>query len=213
MWPMIVDRATLPEFMRNIPDAFLTGCMPTDEAAHTHAEENKRRSCGSCTLCCKTYAILELKKPAGCWCPNAVKGGGCSIYVSRPRECAKFYCTWILGWFDENDRPDKIGVVFDAVSKESLRDLCEYSPVLDAYLKSGAPPAMAVQQRFDGAAWRPRPHELIGKLRGHGIAVVVFPASQAAERTILFPGGHEERYVGVVTDVEKNSGYWKRVTS
>jgi len=54
------------------------------------------RACGSCTLCCKTIAVEELAKPAGIWCPHALRCKGCAIYDVRPASCRDFYCEWML---------------------------------------------------------------------------------------------------------------------
>jgi hypothetical protein len=54
------------------------------------------RSCGTCTLCCKLYAIPELEKPAGAWCVHIRQGTGCTIYKDRPDSCHKFFCGWRL---------------------------------------------------------------------------------------------------------------------
>jgi hypothetical protein len=52
------------------------------------------RTCGTCTLCCKIYAIRELNKPAGRWCVHAERDRGCKIYNERPDTCRGFYCMW-----------------------------------------------------------------------------------------------------------------------
>ena len=54
------------------------------------------RACGSCTLCCKTVAVVELAKPAGTWCPHCLRSKGCAIYHSRPAGCRDFHCEWML---------------------------------------------------------------------------------------------------------------------
>lgn len=54
------------------------------------------RECGSCTLCCKTMAVVELAKPPGMWCAHCRRSGGCAIYDERPAGCRDFYCEWIL---------------------------------------------------------------------------------------------------------------------
>src|SRR5882724_5716803 len=54
------------------------------------------RECGSCMLCCKVMAIADIDKPAGVWCPNCKRGVGCVIYDTRPGECRRFYCRWML---------------------------------------------------------------------------------------------------------------------
>jgi hypothetical protein len=54
------------------------------------------RSCGSCSLCCKLCAVIQLNKPAGQWCPHASPGSGCKIHDRRPQACREFYCVWLL---------------------------------------------------------------------------------------------------------------------
>jgi len=54
------------------------------------------RSCGTCTLCCKVYAIRELNKPPGRWCVHAERSRGCTIYEKRPDTCRLFHCMWLL---------------------------------------------------------------------------------------------------------------------
>jgi hypothetical protein len=54
------------------------------------------RSCGTCTLCCKLFAIPEVPKPAGKWCQHCQPGKGCRIYDTRPPTCRKFFCGWMV---------------------------------------------------------------------------------------------------------------------
>jgi len=54
------------------------------------------RECGSCSLCCKLIAVLELNKPEGVWCSHCEPGKGrCLIYNSRPASCQGFHCGWL----------------------------------------------------------------------------------------------------------------------
>lgn len=53
------------------------------------------RSCGTCTLCCKLIAVVELDKPPGEWCPHCVRKGGCAIHPTRPVGCRTFFCHWM----------------------------------------------------------------------------------------------------------------------
>lgn len=53
------------------------------------------KSCGACSLCCKTPAISVLGKAAGEWCRHVSPGAGCSIYPDRPRDCRTFMCYWL----------------------------------------------------------------------------------------------------------------------
>lgn len=69
------------------------------------------RKCGECTLCCKTHAILELRKPSGVWCSNCEINKGCRIYNERPESCRDFTCEWLIGYGLPEQRPDKTGIV------------------------------------------------------------------------------------------------------
>jgi Fe-S-cluster containining protein len=53
------------------------------------------RACGSCTLCCKVFRIIEVDSPPGQWCRHCVPGKGCSIYETRPDPCRGFFCMWM----------------------------------------------------------------------------------------------------------------------
>jgi hypothetical protein len=54
------------------------------------------RSCGSCTLCCKVFAVPDFNKPRSVLCSHCEPSRGCSIHSSRPRVCREFYCNWLL---------------------------------------------------------------------------------------------------------------------
>jgi len=76
-----------------------------------------KRACGSCTLCCTLQGVhegLDTPKPPGVPCPHLGAPEGCSIYGSRPSECATYTCLWLEGFGMISDRPDKLGVVFEA---------------------------------------------------------------------------------------------------
>jgi len=79
----------------------------------------KRRSCGSCTMCCKTMGVADLlpeRKLPGKWCEHCDKGVGCRVYADRPTTCREFECVWLQGGaadvLTDDMRPDKIAVVF-----------------------------------------------------------------------------------------------------
>lgn len=82
-----------------------------------------QRSCGTCTLCCKTHGIAELKKPEHQWCDHANVGRGCAIYGVRPNECRRFNCAWIDGQLEEDDNPERLGVVFSSTICETGQPL------------------------------------------------------------------------------------------
>ena len=79
-----------------------------------------KRTCGTCTECCKTHPVDELQKLAGKWCRYRVKDKGCRVYDSRPNGCREFECQWLKGHGDETDRPDLTGIVIDYYPLETL---------------------------------------------------------------------------------------------
>lgn len=54
------------------------------------------RSCGSCTLCCKVFAVPEVESPRSVLCKHCIPNKGCSIHSSRPPICREFFCNWLL---------------------------------------------------------------------------------------------------------------------
>jgi hypothetical protein len=62
----------------------------------TEAVSSAGRSCGSCTLCCKVFAVPPVEnKPRGVWCKHCKPGQGCGIWQTRPEFCREFHCLWI----------------------------------------------------------------------------------------------------------------------
>ncbi len=66
------------------------------------------RACGTCTLCCKVYALPELAKPPGAWCRHCAPGRGCKVHDDPPSPlCRQFFCLWMTdGTMPEAWRPD-----------------------------------------------------------------------------------------------------------
>jgi len=57
-----------------------------------------KRTCGTCSLCCKLPYVRELNKSIDTWCKHASPGrGGCLIYPDRPSSCRGFICGWLSG--------------------------------------------------------------------------------------------------------------------
>lgn len=72
------------------------------------------RECGACLVCCTELEIVdpELTKPAGKTCCNAIDGGGCRIYETRPQACRAFFCGWRqIPVMSDELRPDRSGVL------------------------------------------------------------------------------------------------------
>ena len=81
--------------------------------------------CGSCTACCRVFAIPKMDKPAGKWCTHCSIGKGCKIYDTRPQTCIDFTCLWLESHYHDADmpieaRPDRCKVVFSATTKEKI---------------------------------------------------------------------------------------------
>jgi hypothetical protein len=75
------------------------------------------RRCRQCDACCEVVAVAEIAKPEQARCPHQGQDGkpGCAIYEERPESCRTWSCGWLRGYGKEKDRPDKLGVIFDAV--------------------------------------------------------------------------------------------------
>ncbi len=89
----------------------MTGQMSGQGAAQSGP--TFKRTCGTCTLCCKVYGIPATESPVGAWCKHCEPGKGCGIWNSRPDFCRTFFCNWItLDWLNEEWRPDIAKFVF-----------------------------------------------------------------------------------------------------
>jgi len=87
--------------------------------------DKQARQCGACKLCCMLPDIPSMDKPIDTWCQHADPTNpeyGCTDYANRPAGCRSFSCGWLRGMGDENDRPDKLGVMFQPVFHEDLGD-------------------------------------------------------------------------------------------
>ncbi|MEM1355584.1 MAG: hypothetical protein AAGC44_12350 [Planctomycetota bacterium] len=77
------------------------------------------RRCGGCTACCYGLHIQELNKPTFAQCPHQC-AAGCSVYTDRPGSCRDYQCLWLQGHLGEQDRPDKLGVLFSVTVHPDL---------------------------------------------------------------------------------------------
>jgi hypothetical protein len=121
------------------------------------------RACGTCVTCCTVMGITELAKPRHEVCRHSFEQG-CRIYAERPQTCRQFYCAWIQGEGNEEDRPDKLGVFFWRQFTPPLREnvlICE--------------------EAFPGAAKQPRAQAILDArakielivIRSHGSDIVL----------------------------------------
>ena len=73
------------------------------------------RSCGECDRCCYSLGV-ELDgghfKPNDMPCRYRSKPG-CSLHGTddKPGACRIWHCRWVMGWGEESDRPDKLGLI------------------------------------------------------------------------------------------------------
>lgn len=89
----------------------MTGQMSGQDAAQ--GAPTFKRTCGTCTLCCKVYGIPATDSAIGSWCKHCEPGKGCGIWETRPDFCRSFFCNWImLDWLGEEWRPDVSKIVF-----------------------------------------------------------------------------------------------------
>jgi hypothetical protein len=129
--------------------------------------------CGSCTACCRVFAIPQLSKPAGNWCHHCDIGVGCKIYERRPTTCQEFECLWlqarsrddIRDHLPEELRPDRSKVVFHPTTDPE---------VMSATTMPGSPDA-----------WKRKPvKKLIDRMVAAGYRVAV--GGPASETRMLF---------------------------
>ena len=75
------------------------------------------KDCGSCALCCKLLDVPGLAGP-GTQCPHCNPGcaaGCCTIHENRPQVCLGFDCFWKAESWPDWLRPDRCGVIFEAL--------------------------------------------------------------------------------------------------
>ncbi len=130
------------------------------------------RACGSCTLCCKVFALPALEKPPGVWCGHCKPGNGCAVHNSAPLQCRQFNCLWMTdGKMPDEWRPDRARFVLSVNPSNGF---------VFAQVDPGAPGAWRRQPYYDGL--RRMARTLIEERRH----VVVFVGEGA---TLVMPDG------------------------
>lgn len=108
--------------------------MTAKLATHTQS-----RSCGACEACCYVAEVKEgiVNKPACQKCP--FQGNGCTIFgkPERPQVCIDFQCGWLRGVGDDQDRPDKSGIMVSVNQIEGKNWIIAMDLVKNAHKTTG----------------------------------------------------------------------------
>jgi Fe-S-cluster containining protein len=83
-------------------------------------DKNITRTCGTCVACCIWTEIKEINKPSMVPCQHLKEGAvagkssqNCTIYEGKPAACKEYFCSWIAGYGEEEDQPNRCGVLID----------------------------------------------------------------------------------------------------
>lgn len=121
--------------------------------------------CGTCTACCRVFAIPQVAKPAGAWCQHCTVGVGCKIYEQRPTVCRDYECLWLQAKkrgerIADELRPDRSKVVIGQSTNQQI--------------------ITATQMPGAAGAWqRPRMHEFLKMFVDGGYTVAIgMPAAR-----------------------------------
>lgn len=68
------------------------------------------RRCGDCRVCCATFHVAAVSKPAWTPCPHEC-ASGCAIYTDRPEVCRGYECLWLAGELPDWAHPLRAGVL------------------------------------------------------------------------------------------------------
>lgn len=90
------------------------------------------RQCGECNACCVAPCAEDLGKPGNVPCKHL--NGNCTIYDTRPEVCRTFQCAWKVGLSTDDERPDKLGVMF-SISMAETRHKIEVYELREGALK------------------------------------------------------------------------------
>ena len=121
------------------------------------------KSCGPCTMCCKSLVIDHFKKDAGILCTHCKLQAGCQIYETRPQICRDFECDWLMErTIPQTLRPDKVGTIlmeddetdqYQAVVDPST-PLAWRNPLMFKFLVSKAKEGKTVIAKSGLKSWR-----------------------------------------------------------
>lgn len=148
------------------------------------------RRCGECSLCCVVLRVDELAKLGGTPCPElGPPGSGCSIHASRPGICRRYRCLWLRGWFEDDDRPDRLGALLD------------YDP-------AGGHPRLAIREARAGVFEESARLKEIAERMREQMPVRVTDSDDVLDPDrpfrVLLAGGEEQRVTGDVVTVYRD---------
>ena len=90
--------------------------MSSESVNESRKPNEKRRTCGECTLCCKLLPVEEIDKEGFTKCQHLKFKVRCSIYNERPVSCLMWSCAWLVNPTLQAaglDRPSKSHYVVD----------------------------------------------------------------------------------------------------
>jgi gamma-glutamylcyclotransferase (GGCT)/AIG2-like uncharacterized protein YtfP len=138
--------------------------------------------------------VDELPKLGGVPCAKLVPTG-CGIYATRPAVCRGYRCMWLQGGLEEEDRPDRLGAVIDAVVEDGVQRLSIRQKVPGIYDSS------------------PRLQAIVGRYREQ-MPVKLSSASLSmdpdAPFRIFLAEGEEQRIAGEEIEVWRNGELVRR---
>jgi len=153
------------------------------------------RKCGTCTACCVIPPIPSTGKPTGRPCSRLNKDQTrCSRYKDRYRICKGFFCGWLAGYGEEEDRPDKSGIIImeleptisDVLTKETGFSV----PILGARIAGTAIPEIEELEELPSKIGR-----VIQWFSNRGIAIGIHAGDpgNGSKKAFRFPAKKECR--------------------
>jgi hypothetical protein len=94
------------------------------------------------------------------------KCGNCKINPTKPEVCKGYVCLWLAGYGDEEDRPDRSGILADTLHR--IDNAVECRPLWEGAVDSVA--GMTAIRRISHGTGKPA---LVAKFRERGMDRVV----------------------------------------
>ena len=121
---------------------------------------NMQRTCGSCSACCYTHSVKEIRKDSFNRYTHQINEFGCAVYGIHPKSCRVFRCLWLTGEIGtESHRPDILGLV---IEREHIR------------FKDGDPEIIQVAEVWEGASESEASQLFVQALMAQGVVIRVY---------------------------------------